>query len=99
MILDTQPKSSRLLKFASNIGCAFANSKKTNQPSTTELLTWIQLSNKSYTTVSPSTSLPFSLVNAKDPASKQEGNITPAEQQEAEKKGKKQKGGDNNNAA
>ncbi len=42
---------------------------------------------------------PIFIVDAKDPALKKEGNITPAGQQEAEKKGKKQKGRDNDNAA
>jgi hypothetical protein len=42
---------------------------------------------------------PIFIIDAKDPTSKKEGNITPAGQQEAEKKGKKQKGRDNNNAA
>ncbi len=42
---------------------------------------------------------PIFIVDVKDPALRKEGNITPAGQQEAVKKEKKQKGGDNNDAA
>jgi hypothetical protein len=42
---------------------------------------------------------PVFTTNAKDPTQKKEGDITPAGQQEAEKRGKKQKGRGNNDAA
>jgi hypothetical protein len=49
---------------------------------------------------SPTINLPpIFIVDAKDPALKKERNITQAGQQEAEKKGKKWKGGDDNHAA
>ncbi len=42
---------------------------------------------------------PVFIIKVKNASSKKEGNITPAGQQEAETKGKKRKGGDNDDAA